>query len=176
MVKEHQKKWEEISKWCCNGILEELKLQSEANSSNPDGSNSNLFKKKQGVDLVGGIEGLFSNIESSVPENIVNEVVIESKNEVITAKELLRLSLEKLNSEFDPKDLPIEEYAESICNNQKIAREIRETLQILLMKEKNEIEMIKEKSYNPKVDNDATMSDDNADLKFYGILFILIQI
>jgi hypothetical protein len=86
----------------------------------------------------------------------------------LTAQDLLKLSLEKLDANFDPKDLPIEEYAESICNNQKLAREIRETLQILLMKEKIEIEMIKEKSYIPKIDNDATMSDDNSDLKFYG--------
>ena len=79
------------------------------------------------------------------------------------------------------------EYAESVWNNQKLAREIRETLQILLMREKNDIEILKSKtisqaeqlelSYNlwnswkRNLDSDVEMTDSGS-VAFLGKLFL----
>lgn len=89
--------------------------------------------------------------------------------------EKLKEALKELDEDLDPKELPIEEYAESICSNKKLSRDIKETLQILLKRENKEIEKIKEKvetesrmndNYKSEDDNDETMEDDKSEIKF----------
>lgn len=93
--------------------------------------------------------------------------------------EQLKASLAELDPNFAAVNPPVQEYVESVCNNHKLAREIRETLQILLMKEKSEIEHIKEKAYAAEGicekcksclddDKDATMEDERSEMQFLG--------
>ncbi|CAI2373080.1 unnamed protein product [Moneuplotes crassus] len=92
-----------------------------------------------------------------------------------TPSELLQETLKNMDEEFDPEELPIEEYAESICSNKRLSRDIRETLQILLKREKKEIEMIKEKTEidtralrqgKVRDGDDEIMEDENGEIKF----------
>jgi hypothetical protein len=82
--------------------------------------------------------------------------------------------LEQSDLEFKSSELPIGEYVEKVCNNKKLSREIRETLQILVMKERNGIDHILNKAQNEcerclKV-QDETM-DDQEEISFLGKYF-----
>lgn len=80
-------------------------------------------------------------------------------------------ALQQSDLEFKSSELPISQYVEGVCNNKKLSREIRETLQILVMKERSGIEHILNKE--PKEcercmkAQDETM-DDQGEISFLG--------
>ena len=132
-----------------------LRINKDAVASIPK-----LFKEKDQKiqDLVQINEQLNEKLEAK--ENSQPEENITVKKSVRFA-ETVKLTL----NEQIPENVTVENYVQSVCNNKKLAREIRETLQILLMKEKSEITQIKEKADAPSREIDIDVCKKLEDTK-----------
>lgn len=71
-----------------------------------------------------------------------DQIEANNKLNTSTSQPVIESREAQLRAAFPSDD--VSEYINSVCNNQILAREIRETLQILLMREKNDIEILKE--------------------------------